>query len=412
MSCAAFLCADAVINEPTFTIDEAIQSAIDLSPALSNADSRIQSKISECHQAGVYPNPVLTIGCEQIGLSSHRGAFKEAEASIGVTQLIELGRKRSARQNVVAAEAAALQWEREVILQKLVETVVKSYARYISTEERISLLKNLQENATQKVNCLKELSNSGKIKVVDHRKSTLAFCNAQNERRKAESQITIATRQLQMLAGDSVTFVAMDRNYLFSLEAPQPLAYYLDRINENPELERQRFQQLAAYYRYILEKANAVPDMIVTAGVERDSCPNEYSLFLQLDFEIPVFNRNRGNINAACWDHEAFISELVGKQNELTARCHELHENWVRCFEALEFLKNNLIPTAEELLQLQVSAEEQQKQNCLERFEANEQIYTLQLQYMDLLQEYHEIRAEMNALCKPLSTCTAGISKY
>jgi cobalt-zinc-cadmium efflux system outer membrane protein len=376
-------------------LDETIEAAIVASPLLVEADARIQIKLAECWQAGLIPNPVLSVEID--GLSKRTS--RDLDLSLGVTQLLELGCKRSARQNIVAAETEALLSERQLIESKLVQTAYVSFINYVAAKEKAKQLLLSEEVSMAKSLCLEQLVKTGKVKVTDQRRSSIAYRNKQMERSRIQVDATTARRKLLQLTGNVNANHEFEEEDLFDVSPPEPLSFYLERFPSSPEFEQLRSKQLAAYYRYSLERANAIPDLAVTAGVERENWAKRYSLFFQVDVEIPIFNRNQGNIAAACWNSAASELEIEILHNKLTLSCQELHESMSRSFETIMMIRNEQLPIAEELLHLHADLEQQQKQICLERLEAAEQLHQLYLQYIDALREYHEIKAELLTIC-------------
>jgi outer membrane protein, heavy metal efflux system len=82
------------------TLDEAVAMALANSPRLMSAVAAILARQAEHQQTGLLPNPELAVEAEDF---AGRGAYQglnSAEITYGVTQLVEIGGKRSSREAV------------------------------------------------------------------------------------------------------------------------------------------------------------------------------------------------------------------------------------------------------------------------------------------------------------------------
>jgi len=391
-------------NALTYSAEEtslqwAIGQAIDCSLLLKEADARLQMKLAECWQAGVLPNPAINFEFNEIRLTGQRSPFRELQASFEISQLIELGNKRSARQNVLAAEASAILWETESIKQNLIKTVTGVYADAFTAQMKLNLLKELHQNATNIVECLTEKVKNGKTSPILQRKSILARHAISVDLKKAEATLASVKRQLTLLCGGSFDCLQQISDPILPITPPRPIEYYLGSICKNTEIAQLEAAQLVSRYNYDLQRANSIPNAIFSTGLEHDSPFGGCRLCFELGFEIPVFNRNQGNISRAAWEEYSIVYKIQDLERQLTARCQDLYADWIRNYETIELIQMELIPAAQELLQIHSNREASGKEDCLERLEANKDLFDLHLQYIDAVNGFYHLKADMRFLC-------------
>lgn len=391
---------------------QAIDLAVNHSLQLREAEARIQMKLAECQQAGLLPNPGLFLGFDEIRCSDHRSVLGRLQTALGITQLIELGSKRSARQNVVAAEASIVMWEWETIKEELIKKVTDVFIDAYALQAKIKLFDQALENSLKLTVCLTEQIEQGKGSVLLQKRSRLAQHAIINDQKRAEAELAAIKRQLVLLCGQNVPL-----NFIYNCDikdktaefvnlhpslfvhAPLPLATYLSLVPGNAELSQLSAVQLAAYYNYLLQKANAVPDMEVTAGIEHDSPHGGCRLLFGFGFELPIYNRNQGNISRANWENYAALYKHEDLEREMVARCRNLYGEFQRSYESIELLHRELMPLAQEMLKIHGERQLHGKEDCLEALMTYRELFDVQSQYIDAVKEFHHLKASLRLLC-------------
>ena len=380
-------------------LHKADQLSSDASFSLRVLDNRLEMKYAEGWQAGLWPNPLLSIEVDSISLSRKQHTFQDSDATIAISQLIELGGKRTARQNVVAAEAAALICEREAMHQKLAYNLTLSFNEYIQSMEKFRLTALIHDNESSKLDCLSENVATGKTRLTEQRKAQILLHKKKNDLHQALGLHSKAKNELEKLSYLHLDDEKIDCKDFITITSLQDLDYYLELLPQNAELGQKQYEQLAAYYRYFLQKALTTSDLEVRAGVEKEYHIGGCQLLLEVSFALPVFNRNQGSIAQAAWEGHAAYHDVQDKKRELEIRCRQIYDQLSYSLEAIDLLKDSLIPKAQELIALFIEIENEDKQTCADRLDAITELYDLELLYIDALKEYHDLMAELNLIC-------------
>ncbi len=384
-------------NRPA--LQEATELAFANSMQLKEVDARVQMKLAECWQAGLCPNPAFLFELNQFDLPNKRRSFDQVQASFEISQLLELGNKRSARQNVMAAESSIILWEAESIRQALIKRVSDTYVDAITAQRKLDMLSDLHDNGSKILDCIAQKVQNGKISPILQRKSVLNLHTVNVEQKKTAALLATSKRQLELLCGDTFDFNALRLEPLPPLTPPLPIENYLNLIYKNSEIAQLEATQLAAHYNYHLQRSNRIPNLVVSAGVNQYSPCSNYQLSFGLGFEIPIFNRNQGSISRSQWEEYSVFYKILDLEKQLKLRCEELYAEWIRLYETLELIQEELIPSTLEMLQIHSDREVSGKEDCLERLEENKNLYDLQLQYIDALHDFHHLKANMRLLC-------------
>jgi cobalt-zinc-cadmium efflux system outer membrane protein len=220
-----------------------------------------------------------------------------------------------------------------------------------------------------------------------------------SEKIKAKSALESAKRQLRQLCGDEIANQQLLSHQFEPPKAPQAQSCYLDLIVNNPELSKLKATQLASYYNYELQKVNRIPDLGLSAGIEHFNRQGGLRFYVELGIELPIFDRNQGNICRSGWEAYATLFDLEDLQVEFMARGSDLYAEWQSCFETIELLNQELIPAANELLAIHNDRQMTGKEDCLEWLEANGELCSYQMQYIEAVEKYYHLKANLRYLC-------------
>ena len=87
----------------------------------------------------------------------------------------------------------------------------------------------------------------------------------------------------------------------------------------SPQVRVAEAERSAAETRIAVERVRATPDVTASVGVRRFEEKNETALIFGLSLPLPLFDRNRGNIEAAQADFRAADARLVSARQDAEA---------------------------------------------------------------------------------------------
>ncbi len=389
-----------ILGAPTpHTLQQALDAAIEHSLALKQADAQIQMLLADCLQAGLRINPVFILEVDNLGgRGSHHG-FSSSSPSVALSQIFELGNKRSARQNAAAALANIALWDREILKQELLHKVTDLIIDAIANAEKVKFLNAANENAIISLKCISEKVNHGKANPILLKETELELNRSILNQKKAARDLSSSIRELNLICG--CTFTSLDEITFpfFDFCSPKPLDDYLCALSNHPEASKYRSVVFAANENYYLQKANAVPDLEVTAGISRDNRHRDHSISVEFDIALPIFDRNQGNICRSSWESLSASYKLEEFTNSLKMACDNVHDHLLRSFETVSILHNESLPAAFQILQAYEEGNNEGKYECLDILSAQSHPIELQIQLIDALAEYHHLRTELQYLC-------------
>jgi len=86
------------------TLSDALARGQDLSPRIAKARADVKAAEGRAIQAGVRPNPDVSVEIENFSGTGPYRTFRRTETTVALSQQFELGGKRQARKAVASAE--------------------------------------------------------------------------------------------------------------------------------------------------------------------------------------------------------------------------------------------------------------------------------------------------------------------
>lgn len=380
------------------TLDAAIQRALAESPRLKSFGSaRLASKGTR-RQAGALPNPEIGLEAENVaGQGPYKGT-DSAEMTAGVSQLIEIGGKRSARQEAANRGYDIANFDYKAARLDLIRDVTIAYAEAVAAQEEVKLAENQKNLANEVLGTVSKRVAAAAEPLIQKSKAEVALATSEIAFNKATRDLEIAKKKLASLWGQNGDGFTLDASDFFSIQSSEILSDVTRRLETTPDIARLDAELARAKANLDLERANAIPDPTLSAGVRSFRETKDQAFVFGVSLPIPVFNLNQGNIERA--HHEVSKSEsdkqlaVLGLSNELTRAAQELQT----AHDEAESLEATILPAAEKAFSLSRQGYQAGKFPYLEVLDAQRTLFEARSQYNAALRNYHTHRAEVERL--------------
>lgn len=290
-------------GQKLFTLEGAEQTARTKNPTLRQAEAGIRAAKARHQQAGLLPNPVVGYSADEI----RGGAEGGGKQGFFVEQRIVTGGKLARSRDVFAKETSLAEIEAEE--QKIrVETAIKmAFYRVLAAQELADVRTQLARIANERATTAKQLNNTGQADETEVLEAELEAQRLQLAQRMQENTLREEWRSLSAAMGDP----EMERMTVSGdLEHGWPKlsdAAILDAISKNSPAVRIADASAARNRADIIRaQREAIPDLRLRGGLEYN---NELTGTIpraigwegtaEVGVEIPIFNRNQGNVAAA-----------------------------------------------------------------------------------------------------------------
>lgn len=284
---------------------ELVKKALTANAELIAARLEIDRARARLQQAGLRPNPTLDFE-QQRGVLNSPG---ERLTTVGVSVPLELGGKRARRLDLAQAELEVAQAEVAERERRLAAEVRVAYVEALAAQRELDITEGLNRLDTQTVKVVEARVSEGDAAPLEANLLRVELDRLRSRRALVEGRLQAALLKLKTLAGIPLTESLKVREELAQPILRDPPATTEAAIEialrTRPDLRMARLMEEAAQAGFKLARAQAVPDIIVSAryGTNQstfDSTPiglltDRDKLFsVGVSIPIPLFNRNQG----------------------------------------------------------------------------------------------------------------------
>src|SRR6266478_5201700 len=307
---------------PLVTLEQVEKIAGESNPTLRQAEAEIRAAKARQQQSGLYPNPTVAYTGDEI----RGGSVGGGKQGFFVQQTVVTGGKLRLSREVFGRDIKLAEIEAEEQKMRVQSAVKMAFLRVLAAQELLDARRDMAMIAKDGAETQRRLMNTGQA---DQTELLGAEVEAQRMRMSARMQENTLREEWRSLAAVigqpdlPLTAVAGDLEKgwpeLNEEEAVESIAKQSPavRIAEAAETRAQSVMQRA--------KREAIPDVEVRGGMEYNnellgSAPfaKGWEGIAEVAVQIPLFNRNQGNVAAARADIDR--AEQEKKRVALTLR--------------------------------------------------------------------------------------------
>jgi cobalt-zinc-cadmium efflux system outer membrane protein len=240
-------------------------------------------------------------------VSAHPGAFAQPVQSIGISEIIDVWAKRSARTNAADRNVERRRLQVEDALREIAFAVRSAFAEVVREQSERRLAHEVVARYDQTVRISQSRFKAGDISEAELRKIELEGLRYQNAVIDADMELDLTRQRLAALMGlgSAATLPAelqpWDLRQKFDLPALTTTA-----MEQRPDVRAARLSRGVGEALLSAARREAYPDISVGANYTHSafgvSGDNANALALSLSLPLPVFDRNQANVGRARLD--------------------------------------------------------------------------------------------------------------
>ncbi len=301
------------VAQDGLSIDRLIELGTSRRADLMSARQRLAIGEARLRQAGLRPNPTFET---EYGSPRFLGGESEYDFSAGVTQVFELGGKRRRRVAVAELEVAQTRAEILSLERQLVVGIRTAYTSALAAARQLDVLERLIAGNEEIVRITEARLAEGDVAPLD-----VNLVKVENDRMKVQAIQARAELETQLLEIRTLTGGDISESLRLAPQPDRPPRFdaSLSELTElalrgRPDLQAARLGEELGSARVGLARANAVPNIAGSVRYSRSKgifdlpgplngsdvatdVGNELTFGVSID--IPIFNRNQGEIAAA-----------------------------------------------------------------------------------------------------------------
>ena len=286
-----------------FTLDEAQRLATESNPTLRQAEAEIRAAKARMQQAGLYPNPTVGYTGDEIRGGSINGGKQGFFAQQTIVTAGKLSKSRSVFEQ--ESRVAALEAEEQ---KTRVETSVKiAFYRVLAAQELLEFRRDLSQIGQMYAESKNELVRTGQVDESEQLETEIEAQRLHLAAFEQENVLREEWRRLAALAGQPdlpLSVVAGDLEHGWSELDEQQILQAI--ATQSPATQIADAASARATAEITRAKSQVIPDINLLGGLEYNNEPLGtipqavgWEGLAELSVQIPIFNRNQGNIAEA-----------------------------------------------------------------------------------------------------------------
>ena len=377
-------------------LPELIALTVERNPRLAQVGWAVETARGRAVQAGLYPNPTLSVSGDELGDRAGPGGIWTAPYfQQEIVTGNKLGLSRAAALKEVDQAALAVVSER----YRVFTDVRQNYFEVVTLRRRADILGELialAEKSVENANRLLKAQEGSRLDVVQ--------LEVDLERYRADLEATNRTlpAAFRRLAASVGVQDLPDTPVAGDLEVPLP-DYDLERLRAyvlsiHPELRSAQVGVERAQLALRRATVEPIPNVTVGTGYVRQNQNKSDDWVVSASIPVPLWNRNQGNVFAAKGQLGEAVNAVGRVQNDLVGRLAGSFAAYAAARKRAEKYKAAILPKAEESYQLSLKAYQGGQFEYLRVLQAQRAVAEARLEYVRSLGETWRAASEIAGL--------------
>lgn len=371
------------------TLEQAWYQAKNKNPVIDSSHAQMCAAVGQQIQASLLPNPTINIVQGSVPGFGKYSQNPNASSTYTINQMIEIGGKRRARQDVANA-----QYDETVVAYAfnsadLFSQTVNAFLAVAEAEAKLRLSEQGISISQKTINTIVNRINAGRTSELDLNTAQIAFNDQKLVVASIKNEIDSSKFTLSRLWNGSVNDVHKIIVPSFKTMPLHSLSFYLDRIHENLELKSFSQAEEVAKNQIKLAQAKQYPDISIGGGIEHfyeNSEPKSHNaVILELIVPIPIFDRNQGNVVSALENYRKSLDNSQSKKLSLQSAIVKTYKIASQALLQINTIKKEILPKSLHSLKLARHGYEQGRFSYLDLLNAQQKLLDAQMREVTAL---------------------------
>ena len=359
------------------TLDECVAIAVRTHPRIIAARNAITAARGKAVQARLYPNPVIAGFTPQ-------AAGSDSQWSGTVSQDIVTAGKLRLQQQAALREVQAAEWRLVRARFDVITAVRRDFYLLLVAQRRQEIFTLLLEIANRSYEIGKKLAEAGEgtradvlFWSIERDQAEVRLLNAgvtiEADRRRLAANMAVPREQIGTVEGDLLQ------------DLPDfDIAGLQEAVVRRNALPRAAAAEIARA-QWTLDRARVqpIPNINLMGGYQRQVLPAQDQGLYQVMLEVPLFNRNQGNVRAAAADIAVARADLRNVELDLAAQAALTMNAFRTSQRTVAWYEESILPKARETVEVTQLLYGQGEVTFLSLLQAQKILTELELAYVE-----------------------------
>jgi cobalt-zinc-cadmium efflux system outer membrane protein len=394
--------------QPELTLSQALAQAEQKNPSLAAKGLAPRVAEGDLVQAGMTPNPVLSLQTDVENLSLIESV------GLNLQQELELGGKRQARLAVAQARLDQARFQQAEARRQLRLDVKVAFFELLYQQRVVSVRREALTLSEETLELTRKRLSLGDVAGLDVIQLEAEVARRRSSLAQSEGQRASQAAELARLLGSPEQTALVVTGELTTPSAEISLATLREQALKRPDLEAAQANLSATQANIGLQEANGVANLTVSGGLSRERLfidgdavspaglissidDRSWVASVQLSLPLPINNTNEGNILKARAEAEQAVFERESLQQKVFSEVTRAHVEWEAARAARLPLTEIALDRSRQALELTNRAYNLGARSLLNVFQARQDYVEAHLAELSAAREEALSRARLEA---------------
>ncbi|MGH9341444.1 MAG: TolC family protein [Acidobacteriota bacterium] len=389
--------------EPVLTLEDLERMALRNNPTIAQAEAAVRAAEGLKLQAGLYPNPILGYMGEEL---SARAPSETSEHLMFVEQRIVTAGKLSKSRSIFAQVQAQAEAEAEAQKLRVLNAVRVVYYAALGAQRLVEVRAELAGIAGEAVDISEQLFNVGAADRPDILEVEIEAQRAELDLIRAQNSLEQVWLVLAAVVGvPSLPPARLEGSLEENIPRFDRETILSQLLLESPEVKQAQAGVERAQAVLDRAKAEPVPDILLRGGFgynfeELDALGGSVGPegFIEVGIQIPLFDRNQGNVAAARAEVIRAQRELQRRRLALRARLAAAYTSYLNSLRIVERYQVDVLPRAQQAYELYRTRFQEMAAAYPQVLIAQRTFFQVQGEYVDALVDLRQQAVQIQGL--------------
>ena len=380
------------------TLGDAVRQSLAKRPELAAFAFETRQREAGIAAAGLRPAPQVEVLLEDAPGTGARKGFDAAQASLLLSQVIELGGKREARVAVARASGTALANDRAIAQLDIVADVGRRFIEVLRGQARHELAQEGVRIAERTLASVQQRVDAARAPEAEAARAHVALVDARLALEDTEHELEIARRYLAAAMGDREARFGQAVGDLGTMPPSAALDELLARLEQSPDLLQFADEARVRDSELRLAELRRRADVRGTLGLRRFEQGNDFALVAGVTMPLFASRHAQPQVDAARARAERIPVERESAFLRLQSELYSLYLQLGHERELSATLRQELMPRLQQALDLTAFAYERGRYSFLEWSSAQSDLLEGRRRLIESTANFHLLRVEIERL--------------
>ncbi|MCF7761323.1 MAG: TolC family protein [Cephaloticoccus sp.] len=375
--------------EDPLTLSRALSIALIKNPTLQAY--AFETRVAEARilQAGIRPNPELSLEFENFLGTGQLSGVKALETTLQLSQVIDLG--RSISRQVAAAQGARALTDVEYEIKRLdvLAEVARRFTATVADTERLKIARQARELGEQTVATVQTRVDAAVVSNIELHKARTALFLLQIEAEHVEHELASCRQSLAAILGEHTPLFGQSQGDLLVLPDVPDFESLAARLENSPALNR--FAVEVRWHEAQIRLAQSLRRSGTrwSAGLRRVEATDDIGFTAAISMPLAIRNQSQGTVREARARREQLGASAEAMRLELRATLFAIYQEMLHASMVVKLLQQEVIPDAQETLTLTRQGYREGRFSLLDLLNAQQSLVDLRAKAVDSAASYH-----------------------